>query len=99
MPLSGELKKIANFSSAFPRITREPIGAPASGGLFEPMVYGTAGSLATGPAGVAAAAVPIIGKPIARKFMTTVPKKSKNGSFDDRVLQRLMLGVGSNTNE
>lgn len=75
-PLSGELKQIAKFSQAFPRLTREPIGAPASGGLFEPMVYGTAGSLATGPVGVAGAAIPIIGKPIARKLMTTVPRTS-----------------------
>lgn len=99
VPLSGELKKIASFSKAFPRITREPIGAPASGGLFEPMVYGTAGSLATGPAGAMAAAVPIIGKPIARKLMTTVPKKSEplTGNMSSTVAQALarMLSSGN----
>lgn len=75
VPLSNELKQIARFSQAFPRISREPIGAPASGGLFEPMVYGTAGAMSAGPAGLAAAAVPIIGKPVARHLMTTVPKQ------------------------
>lgn len=75
VPLTSELKQIARFSQAFPRLTREPIGAPASGGLFEPMVYGTAGAMSTGPAGLAAATVPIIGKPVARHLMTTVPKQ------------------------
>jgi len=100
VPLSAELKKIATFASAFPRLTREPIGAPASGGLFEPMVYGTAGSLAAGPVGVASAAVPIIGKPMARHLMTTVPKAANTapGALDDYILQRLIAGVGSNLN-
>lgn len=74
-PLSSELKEIARFSQAFPRVSREPVGSPASGGALEPLVYGTAGGMSAGPAGLAAATVPIIGKPIARHLMTTVPKQ------------------------
>lgn len=102
-PLTNELAQIAEFSQAFPRITREPSGAPASGGLFEPMVYGTAGALATGGPGAAAAAIPIIGKPLARKLMTTVPKASKEtalaNALDNYLLQRGLLGTGMSMND
>jgi len=73
-PLSGELRQAAKFGQAFPRLGREPIGAPPSGGMLEPLVYGVAGGSAGGPAGILASGIPIIGKPIARHLMTKVPK-------------------------
>ena len=90
VPMTGELKIAADFARAFPRLARETSGAPASGGLFEPLVYGTAGTMATGGAGAGAAAIPIIGKPIARKLMTTIPKMS--GDPRNEVLYRLLTG-------
>lgn len=98
VPLSGALKEVADFSRAFPRLSREPIGAPASGGAFEPLVYGGAGTIATGGTGAIAAAIPILGKPIARRLMTTVPKSSENpvNQILARMLaQRGVLGAGS----
>ena len=78
IPLTGELKQISDFATSFPRLSRVEMGAPPSGGLLEPMIYGGIGGLATGGPGAAAAAIPIIGKPIARKLMVTVPKVSSN---------------------
>lgn len=95
--LEDELKKISEFSTAFPRLTRVELGSPASGGLFEPMVYGTAGSIASGPLGAAAAAFPIIGKPIARHLMTTVPKKNQKilaDILEKELAQRGIQGAG-----
>lgn len=101
-PLSGTLKEAAEFSRAFPRLSREPIGAPASGGALEPLVYGTAGTVATGGTGAMAAAIPIIGKPIARYLMTTVPKSAKqpiNDTLARMLLQRGVLGTGASTQQ
>ena len=78
IPLTGELKQIADFANSFPRLSRVELGAPPSGGLLEPLIYGGLGGLATGGPGALAAAIPIIGKPIARKLMVTVPKVSKS---------------------
>lgn len=96
-PLSGTLKEAADFSRAFPRLSREPIGAPASGGALEPLVYGTAGTVATGGAGALAATIPIIGKPIARYLMTTVPKAQQpiNDTLARMLMQRGALGAGA----
>lgn len=101
VPLSGELKQIAEFSKAFPRLSREPIGGPASGGSLEPLAYGTAGHMASGnPLGAVAAGIPIIGKPIARYLMTTIPKVSsqpQNSLLANMLLQRTAMGAaGSN---
>lgn len=97
--LTDELKQIADFSTVFPRLTRAEAGAPASGGLLEPMIYGGMGSLATGPAGALASAIPIIGKPIARRFMTTIPKsqnqKALADALDNLLVQRGAIGAGS----
>lgn len=97
--LTDELKQIADFSTVFPRLTRVEAGAPASGGGFEPMVYGAVGHLAGGPAGTAAAAFPIIGKPIARHLMTTTPKnknqKALADAIDKLLVQRGAIGTGS----
>ena len=96
VPLTGELKTAADFAKAFPRLSREPIGAPASGGLFEPLVYGGVGAATTGGAGAVAAAVPIIGKPIARNLMTTIPKVGKAPSefLSNYIVQRSIFGAG-----
>lgn len=75
-PLSGELKQLADFGRAFPKLARESTGAPPSGGLFEPLVYGLTGGAATGGPGAAAALIPILGKPLARQLMVTLPKTS-----------------------
>ena len=95
--LSGELRQIANFSRAFPRLSREPIGAPASGGLFEPLVYGGVGGGVAGAPGMVAAAIPIVAKPLARKVMVTVPKigeESTKKLLDEALAQRTILGGG-----
>lgn len=105
--LEDELKQIADFSTVFDKLTKVEMGAPASGGLFEPMVYGAAGNLAGGPVGTAAAAFPIIGKPIARKFMTTVPKKSSQKTqqnmlakaLEQYMAQRGIQGAGLSLDE
>lgn len=75
-PLTGELKRAADFARAFPRLSREPSGQPATGGLFEPLVYGIGGSAVTGsPAGLAAAVIPALTKTqTARGLMTTIPR-------------------------
>ena len=102
VPLTGPLKEAANFARAFPRLAREPMGGPASGGALEPLVYGTAGTVATGGAGAMAAAIPIIGKPIARYLMTTVPKSAKqpiNDTLARMLLQRGVLGAGASTQQ
>ena len=71
LPLSGNLKTIAKFSRANPLISRVPKGAPASGGFLEPMIFGAGGAAAlASPAGIAAAAIPYLGKPIVRQLMT-----------------------------
>lgn len=74
IPLTNELKTIAEYGRGFPRVAKEPIGPPPAGGLLEPLIYGTGGTVFAGPAGSAAAMIPIIGKPIARTFGSTVPK-------------------------
>lgn len=95
VPLSPELKQAATFAQGFPRLAREPIGAPASGGALEPLVYGTAGGFSSGGVGTLAAGIPIIGKPIARHLMTTVPKAKPPGEFLSRFgTQRAVLGTG-----
>jgi len=100
-PLSDELRKIAEFASNFPKLSRVPQGAPPSGGLFEPLVYSTAGGAVTGlqsdnPWGVAAGLIPIVGKPLARSMMTKVPKvasqKTQKELMNDFLLSRLLLG-------
>jgi hypothetical protein len=96
VPLSGELKQAASFAQAFPRLAREPIGGPASGGMLEPLVYGTAGGMGTGGIGIFAAGVPIIGKPIARHLMTTIPKQptSTKNLINSFSIQRGLMGTG-----
>ena len=101
-PVSGELKQIAQFAESFPRLSRVEMGAPASGGLFEPLVYGMSGAAATGGPGAAAAAIPIIGKPIARHLMTTIPKTSvarTPSSLESFLAQRGFLGSASAASE
>ena len=93
-PLSGELKQISDFATSFPRLSRVELGAPPSGGLLEPLIYGGLGGAATGGPGAVAAAVPIIGKPIARHLMTTVPKITGNYRLDNALAQRAILGTG-----
>lgn len=96
VPLTGELKKIADFSKAYPLLSRERTSAPASGGLFEPLVYGISGGAAYGdPSGAAAAFIPMIGKPLARKLMTTVPKsRPPRNIMGNALAQRGVLGGG-----
>lgn len=98
LPLDGDLKTIADFAAGFKRLAREPQGAPPSGGLFEPLIYGSIGGVATGGPGAVAALVPIVGKPLARKFMTTVPKSGVSskglGNTDNPIAQRVSLGAG-----
>lgn len=97
--LSDELKQIADFSTVFPRLTRVEAGAPASGGLLEPMIYGAAGSLATGPFGATASLIPVLGKPIARRLMTTTPKIQSRSALADALdkflVQRAAIGAAS----
>ena len=76
--LTGELKQISDFATSFNKLSRVEMGAPPSGGLLEPLIYGGIGGLTSGGTGTAAAAIPIIGKPIARKLMVTVPKVSQS---------------------
>lgn len=80
VPLSGDLKELGTFASGFPRMAREQTSAVPGGGLFEPLVYGTAGTLTAGPPGLAASLLPIIGKPLARKFGSAVPKITPQSS-------------------
>lgn len=103
VPLTDELKQIGRFSQGFPRLSREPIGAPASGGLFEPLVYGTAGAAIGGATGgyegggfgVLAAGIPIVGKAFARRMMITRPSmRSRFDVINKPVAQRSILGSG-----
>jgi len=74
VPLGGGLKDLSTFAKGFPRLAREQTSAVPGGGLFEPLVYGTTGTIMAGPGGSAAALLPILGKPIARKFGSVVPR-------------------------
>ena len=101
-PVSGELKQIAQFAESFPRLSRVDLGAPPSGGLLEPLLYGITGAATTGGPGAAAAAIPIIGKPIARHLMTTIPKTSvvrTPSSLESFLAQRGFLGSASAASE
>ena len=96
VPLTGELKEIADFARAFKQVAKEPVGAPPSGGMLEPLAYAAFGKIAdpTG-AGLVAAGLPLIGKPIARKFMMTRPSTKPPGELLSRFgTQRSMLGLG-----
>lgn len=93
-PLTKELEQIANFARAFPRLAREPTGAPASGGLFEPMVYGMAGGIGTqDPSGALAGLIPIVGKPLARHLMTTTAKAPKASKDLSSLIMALTKGT------
>lgn len=91
--LSGELKDVADYARINPRLGRELAGAPPSGGLFEPLVYGGAGTILTGPGGAAAAAIPILGKPLARKLAITIPKQTVRS--DNALLRRGLFGTAN----
>ncbi len=99
VPVSGALKQIADFSRGNRLVSREPTGAPPSGGSLEPLAYAMFGKVsgADGGVGLLAGGIPIIGKPIIRPLMTTVPYKNAmnmNPVMDRYLSQRLGLGAG-----
>jgi hypothetical protein len=72
-PLTGELKVIGKFAQAFPRVTRDasavPPAAVAGTDAFSSAMLGTIGYGAVGgPAGLAAAGLPLLRSP-ARRFI------------------------------
>lgn len=73
MPLSDGLDVAGRFGSAFPSIskTNQQIGSPDAHNLksMAALLMGGAGAATTGPAGLAAAAVPFIAPPAARSLM------------------------------
>lgn len=95
IPLTGELKEIADFARGFKQAAKEPVGAPPSGGMLEPLAYAAFGKIMepTGT-GLVAAGLPIIGKPIARRFMVTRPSKPPSEFFNRFGTQRAVLGSG-----
>lgn len=95
VPLTGELKEIADFSRGFRDIAKEPIGAPPSGGMLEPLAYAAFGKIADpSGAGLLAAGLPLIGKPIARRFMVTHPSTRPFRNTNFGVTQRAFFGAG-----
>lgn len=95
VPLTGDLKTISLYGRAFGRIAREPAGGPPAGGLLEPLIYGSIGTAAAGPAGSSAALLPIFGKPIARTLGSTVPKQAPtSGMIPQHLLApRALMGL------
>lgn len=91
--LTGELKQISDFASAFKRVAHEQQGAVPAGGLLEPLVYGTSGGLIGGPPGAAAAAIPIAGKPIVRRLMLTTPSLGES-AITKNIAARGLFGTG-----
>lgn len=91
-PLIGELRQIAKFGQDFPRLGRVEMSAPVPGGALEPMAYGVAGHIGGGPVGAGMAAVPIIGKPIARHLMTAIPK---SGTPAPSLLEQYLIQRGA----
>src|SRR3990167_954497 len=94
VPLTDELNQIATFARAHRLVAREPTGAPAAGGMLEPLAYSVFGKV-TDPTGVGllASGIPILGKPIARHLMTTIPKQKPPSNLGF-VVNRGFLGAG-----
>jgi len=97
-PLSGGLKDIAKFGLNHPNVAKIPQGQAPSGGALEPLVYGVTGMAASGGPGVAAAAIPILGKPIARHLSTKIPRKARERMSPDilenALIQKSLIGSG-----
>lgn len=72
-PLTDELETVGRFASAFPTVskTAQQIGSPDAHNLrsMAALLMGGGGAAAAGPAGLAAAAVPFVAPPLARKAM------------------------------
>lgn len=72
-PLTDELETVGRFASAFPTVAKTPqqIGSPDAHNLrsMAALLMGGGGAAAAGPAGLAAAAVPFVAPPLARKAM------------------------------
>lgn len=72
-PLTDELETVGRFASAFPTVSKTPqqIGSPDAHNLrsMAALLMGGGGAAAAGPAGLAAAAVPFVAPPLARKAM------------------------------
>jgi hypothetical protein len=106
VPLQGGLKKIAEFASANPLISRPPRGAPASGGSLEPLAYSAFGhvmSPTNSATGFMAGGIPIIAKPLIRPLMVTTPKAASMAgnmaSQKSQILARLLASLQSGNTE
>lgn len=80
-PLTDELETVGRFASAFPTVskTAEQIGSPDAHNLrsMAALLMGGGGAAAAGPAGLAAAAVPFVAPPLARKAMFSKAAQQK----------------------
>lgn len=92
-PLSGELGLVARFAQAFPRVAREVEMVPPSGvsgtDAASSALLGTVGFGAGGPAGVAAAGLPLLRGP-ARN--TVLSQKYQQGLTSEALPKDVTLG-------
>ena len=97
--LTDELKEIAEFAKAFPKSAAEPLSGPPTGGLLEAMAFSAAGKHMTGSKiGAFAGLIPLVGKPLARRMMTTIPETIGQPLLGKKTefLQRSLLAAQGN---